>query len=435
MLPMKIYVLDTNVLLYDPNALYSFGKNYVVIPSVVLDELDNFKKQNDELGRNARYISRELDKLRQVGSLHNGVMLKNGGKLKILMHNVDSPVFNIFNDNKNDNAILSVAKQFTDENHETILVSKDILVRVKSDILKIKSEDYIQDKIDITQDSFYKGYTEVHVEDEIIDQFYKESFLQTDLDIFTHSPENHFFVLKGSNKKSAVARKVNKKLISLKYYRNNVFGITHKNVEQMMALELLLDPNVPIVTLTGKAGTGKTLLSLAAGLDQSLNDTKYSRVLAARSIIPLGRDIGYLPGEKDEKLRYWMQPIYDNLEFLFDCKSSSELDKKLAGYEDIVQVEALTYIRGRSIANQYFIIDEAQNLTPHEVKTIATRIGEGSKLVLLGDPEQIDSPYLDMYSNGLIYLIEKLKHESISGHITFRKSERSTVAQLCASLL
>ena len=433
---MKTYILDTNVLLYDPNAIYSFGKNYVIIPSVVLEELDNFKKENNELGRNARFISRELDNLRQLGSLTDGVKLKNGGILKIVTHDSCSKIYDTFTDNKNDNVILAVAQQLSKSNPETILVSKDILVRVKSDIVKIKSEDYIQDNAVPQDDEFYKGYTEIHIDDELIDQFYKDSYLQVDMDVVNNSPENHFFILKGSNKKSAIARKLNNTLISLKHYRKDpVFGITHKNVEQMMALELLLDPNVPIVTLSGKAGTGKTLLSLAAGLSLSMDERKYTRVLVARSIIPVGKDIGYLPGEKDDKLRYWMQPIYDNLEFLFECKDNQELQQKLTGYENIIQIEALTYIRGRSISNQYFIIDEAQNLTPHEIKTIATRIGEGSKLVLLGDPEQIDNPYIDMFSNGLTYLIEKLKKQNISGHITFRKSERSTVAQLCASLL
>lgn len=433
-----IYVLDTNVLLSDPNAIYSFGDNNIVLPSVVLEELDAKKKLMDEIGRNARYISRMLDELRQKSSLHDGVLLQNGGFLQVIIHKQDSDIFDIFYDNKNDNAIISVAKDLSKDNPNTILVSRDVLVRVKADIVSVKSEDYQFDKIVDSEDELYKGYSEIYVEDELIDFFYKEKFIKVNSKL-KNFPDNHYFILKSdlNENKTAIGRKVKNKIVPLYNYtgKSDVFGLRHKNVQQLMALDLLLDDSVPIVTLSGKAGTGKTLISLAAGLHQKLDLQKYNKVLVARPIVPMGKDIGYLPGEKEEKLRPWMQPIYDNLEFLFDCNSDDDLDKTLQGYENIIHIEALTYIRGRSIPKQFIIIDEAQNLSQHEVKTIATRIGEGSKLVLCGDPYQIDSPYLDMYSNGLTYVIEKLKNYSISGHITLSRGERSTLAQLCADIL
>lgn len=434
----KTYVLDTNVLLSDPNAIYSFGDNNIVLPSVVLEELDSKKKLMDEIGRNARYISRVLDELRQESSLHDGVPLHNGGFLKVVIHKQDSTIFVTFHDNKNDNAIIAVAKDLAKINPNTILVSRDVLVRVKADIVSVKSEDYQHDKVVESEDELYKGYSEIYVEDELIDGFYKEKSIEVSAELKAF-PDNHFFLLKSNinNNKTAIGRKSKNKIISLYNYNGSdvVFGLKHKNVQQMMALDLLLDDSIPIVTLSGKAGTGKTLLALAAGLYQTLEQHKYNRVLVARPIVPIGKDIGYLPGEKEEKLRPWMQPIFDNLEFLFNCKNDLELNNLLQGYEDVIQVEALTYIRGRSIPRQFIIIDEAQNLSQHEVKTIATRIGENSKLILCGDPYQIDSPYLDIYSNGLTYITEKLKNYNISGHITLTRGERSTLAQLCADIL
>jgi PhoH-like ATPase len=422
------YVLDTNVLLSDGNALTAFSNSDVVIPSVVLEELDSKKKLMDELGRNARYISRQLDGFRELGKLHEGVQLENGSILKVVIHNPNSIVFDAFLDDKNDNAIIAVAHFLTETNPDTILVSKDVLVRIKADIVNVQAEDYQYDKVASSEDDLYQGYTEILVDDGLIDEFYKGKGLKATKD-FSSFDENHFFILKSNllNNKSAICKRSGKKLVPLYNYSDNmgVFGLTHKNVEQMMALELLLDDSIPLVTLSGKAGTGKTLLALATALHKTEDERKYTKVLVARPVVPMGKDIGFLPGEKEEKLRPWMQPIYDNLEFLFDCKSEKELSQTLTGYEDIIKVEALTYIRGRSIANQFIIIDEAQNLSQHEVKTIATRMGEGSKLVLVGDPYQIDNPYL----------IEKMKSVKETGHITLQRGERSTLAQLCADML
>lgn len=439
-MPMKkVYVLDTNVLLQDPIAIYSFGDNDVILPSVVLEEIDSKKKLQDEIGRNARAFSRMIDEHRKDGQLHYGVKLQNGGTLRFVIHDSNSSVFQAFEDNKNDNAVIAVAKQLTEENENTILVSKDILVRIKADILQIKAEDYLSDKVADSEDELYRGHSELLVEDELINSFYSEKQLSALDKFFVDYPENHYFILKsnmGSNK-SAVCRKSNDKLIPLYSYANNenVYGITHKNVQQMMLLDLLMNDDIPFVTISGKAGTGKTLLSLAAGLDKVQNTKRYARMLVARPIVPMGKDIGYLPGDKEEKLRPWMQPIYDNLEFLFNTKKQGDIDKILMGMQGEIQVEALTYIRGRSIPNQYIIIDESQNLSQHEAKTIATRLGEGSKIIFCGDPYQIDHPYLDVYSNGLTYLTERLKWQKESGHISLVRGERSNLAQLCADLL
>lgn len=439
----KIYVLDTNILLSDPHAIYAFQDNDVVIPAVTLEELDAKKKLMDEVGRNARYVARELDKLRQIGKLHEGVPLENGGTLKVVIHNPRSPVFDTFLDSNNDNAIISVAHQLAEINPDTevIMASKDVLVRIKSDIVSVRAEDYQHDKVAASEDELYKGFDEVYVDECVIDSFFEDSQIKVtsrENKEFKNYPDNHMFILKSyDERKSAICRKVKNKLIPLYNYtkESNVFGLRHKNVEQNLALELLLDDSIPLVTLTGKAGCGKTLLALATALYKTLDEQKYNKILVARPVVPMGKDIGYLPGDKDEKLRPWMQPIYDNLEFLFDSKNEEELNKTLTGYEDIIKVEALTYIRGRSIPNQFIIIDECQNLSKHEVKTIVSRVGERSKIVLVGDPHQIDNPYLDMYSNGLTHLIEKMKNESIAGHMHLIKGERSKLAQLAADLL
>ena len=429
----KIYVLDTNVFLSDPNAMYSFGDNDVIIPSVVLQELDSKKKLMDELGKNARYVSRQLDKLREQGKLHNGVNLLNGGRLKVIAPPKESDAYDSFLNNDVDTAIIAVAHmtQQMNPDNEVILVSKDVLVRVKGDMYT-QAEDYSNDKVITAQDVQYTGLTEVDIDGDSIDVFYKEK------QILAHEkyPENHFVLLK-NGKQTALTRYSNGYLHPLYKYDEDdtVFGLQAKNMEQKLALDLLLDENVPLVTISGKAGTGKTLLALAAALKQTQDQQIYNKVSVARPVVPMGKDIGYLPGEKEEKLRPWMQPIYDNLEYLFNCKDQNELSKLLVGYEEIIKVEALTYIRGRSIPKQIMIIDEAQNLSKHEAKTILTRIGEGSKIILVGDPDQIDNPYLDAYSNGLTYVIEKMKNQDISGHITLQKGERSDLAQLCADIL
>ncbi|GIO30522.1 MULTISPECIES: PhoH family protein [Paenibacillus] len=441
----KIFVLDTNVLLHDPGAIYAFDEHEVVIPAVVLEEIDSKKRNADEIGRNARTVSRLLDRLRESGHLHSGVALDNGGSLKVeLNHRSFLKVQEMFGEISNDNRILAVALNYhmeeseKEDPSEVVLVSKDVLVRIKADVLGLNTQDYLSDRT-AGPDDLYAGNLKLKVHPSVIDEFYSYRFLPIKPLQLSYPLHPHEFVIlkdeMGSTKSALL--KVNAEATKLEplYLSNDpVWGICARNAQQRMALELLLNDDIPLVTITGKAGTGKTLLALAAGLMKVEDEHKYKKLLIARPVVPMGKDIGYLPGEKEEKLRPWMQPIYDNLEFLFDTKKSGDIDKILMGLGSI-QVEALTYIRGRSIPGQFIIVDEAQNLSRHEVKTIVSRVGEGSKIILMGDPEQIDHPYLDASSNGLTYIVEKFKAENISGHITLEKGERSKLAQLAADLL
>ncbi|MBD2870146.1 PhoH family protein [Paenibacillus arenilitoris] len=441
----KIFVLDTNVLLHDPQAIFAFDDNEVIIPAVVLEEIDSKKRLADELGRNARSVSRLLDKMREEGRLHEGIELPGGGVLKVeLNHRSFMRVQEMFGEMSNDNRILAVALNYhleqenESEKQSIVLVSKDVLVRIKADVLGLQAQDYLSDRVVVSSD-FYAGYLTLFVHPSVIDEFYTYRFLTiNNLQLKVKLNPNEFVILRDEmgTSKSALL-KVSQDGVRLEplFLSNDpVWGITARNAQQRMALELLLNDEIPLVTLTGKAGTGKTLLALAAGLLKTEDEHKYKKLLIARPVVPMGKDIGYLPGEKEEKLRPWMQPIYDNLEYLFDTKKAGDIDKILMGMGSI-QVEALTYIRGRSIPGQFIIIDEAQNLTKHEVKTIVSRVGEGSKIVLMGDPEQIDHPYLDSISNGLTHIVERFKNESLSGHMTLEKGERSKLAQLAADLL
>ncbi len=441
----KIYVLDTNVILQDPLSIYAFEDNEVVIPAVVLEELDSKKRYMDEIGRNARQFSKIMDSLRGKGLVNEGVEInETGGRIRVeLNHRSFEKLKKSFADMTNDNRIIAVAlnlmleEQSKEDGKEVILVSKDVLVRVKADALGIPSEDYLSDRV-IEFNHVYPGYVEIYVNKEVLDRFYENEEIAIS-ELTNHPFYPHQFIimkdaLGGSSSALGKVEPDGKKVKPFSVDPDQVWGIKARNVQQKMAFELLLREDIPLVTLIGKAGTGKTLLSLAAGLLQTEDLGIYKKLVVARPVVPVGKDIGYLPGEKEEKLRPWMQPIYDNLEFLFNTKRPGEIDKILAGMGSI-QVEALTYIRGRSIPDQFIIIDEAQNLTKHEVKTILTRVGEGSKIVLMGDPAQIDHPYLDEYNNGLTYVVEKFKEQTISGHVKLEKGERSGLAQLAADLL
>lgn len=440
----KVYVLDTNVLLQDPYSLYSFADNEVVIPAVVLEEVDSKKRYMDEIGRNARQVSKIIDSLRQTGKLHEKIPLHNGGALRIeLNHRSFHQLQEIFVEKTNDNRILAVAKNLsleeqTKENgRAVILVSKDALVRVKADAIGLNSEDFLNDRV-VEVDHIYKGFLEIYVQLDNMNLFYEKGELNVS-ELANHPfYANQFIILKdalgGSASAVGLVDATGKKVKKLVFDHDHIWGIRPRNVQQTMAFEMLLRADIPLVTLTGKAGTGKTLLALAAGLMQTEDLNRYKKLLVARPIVPVGKDIGFLPGEKEEKLRPWMQPIYDNLEYLFNTKKPGELDAILAGMGSI-EVEALTYIRGRSIPEQFIIIDEAQNLTKHEVKTILTRVGERSKIVLMGDPEQIDHPYLDEYNNGLTYVVERFKDQQLAGHVKLVKGERSKLAKLAADLL
>lgn len=443
----KTYILDTSVLLHDPNSLYAFGENEVVIPAVVIEEIDKKKNLQDILGRNAREVARELDQLRGKGTLSQGIRLNNNGRLKIeLNHRSMQQIYDSFHEATNDNRILAVAlnllrRSENQQKEEVVVVSKDAIMRIKADSLGIATQDYLQDNLAETQ-NFYDGYREVLIPPEKIDQFYSNGYLELGeieeyVEKLTFYP-NEFILLKDcwGTTKSAVGKysKALSKIECFHYGEETYWGIKGKNLEQRMAIEALLEDEIKIVTLTGKAGTGKTLLSLVAGLYLTNDLKKYQRLLITKPIIPVGRDLGYLPGDKDEKLRPWVQPIYDNLEFILGTKTISKLEDTLIGMNRI-QIEAMTYIRGRSIPKQFIIIDEAQNLTKHEIKTIITRVGEGTKIILIGDTEQIDHPYLDRIGNGLTYIINKFKDQPLAAHVKFKKVERSTVAQLAADIL
>lgn len=430
------------MLLQDPNSIFSFEDNEVVIPAVVLEEVDSKKRYMDEVGQNARRVSRLIDGLRSKGKLHEKITLESKGTLRIeLNHRSFHELQEIFIEKTNDNRILAVAKNLSLEEETkphgrpVILVSKDVLVRVKADAIGLQAEDFLSDRV-LQNEDIDNGYHELYIPTEQLNTFYKQSQLLVKEVASAPLNPHQFVIMKGNEGGSALGM-LDQKAENVKrliYDQEHVWGIRPKNVQQTMALELLLRRDIPLVTLIGKAGTGKTLLALAAGLMQTEDLGMFKKLIVARSIVPVGKDLGYLPGEKEEKLRPWMQPIYDNLEFLFNTKKPGELDAILAGIGSI-QVEALTYIRGRSIPDQFIIIDEAQNLTKHEVKTLLTRVGEGSKIVLMGDPEQIDHPYLDSLNNGLTYVIERFKGQQISGHVKLVKGERSGLAQLAADLL
>jgi PhoH-like ATPase len=435
----KYFVLDTNVLLHNADSIISFADNIVVLPMSVIEELDRFKSHSDELGRNARRVIRQLDRLRAQGRLSEGVPLEQGGSLRIFLEkgHVEDPGLDM---NVADNRILAVAYTLLRQNNRVIFVSKDINARLKADALGIEVMDFEKQKVNI--DELYSGQREVQVAGQLIDSFYQQGTITLEgLDLFP----NEFVLLvdEGDEKHTAIARATDlDTLTRMKYQLDDVWKVRPRSKEQRMAFELLLDPEIEVVTMIGQAGTGKTLLALAAGLECVLGYKRYDRLLVSRPIIPMGKDLGYLPGDKEEKLSHWMQPIFDNLTYLMsegrqDASDSESLRQKVEKLlrEHVVELEALTYIRGRSIPRQFVIVDEAQNLTPHEVKTIISRAGEGTKMVLTGDPYQIDNPYLDSSSNGLTYAAERLKVLPLHGHITLKKSERSELAAAAADYL
>jgi PhoH-like ATPase len=435
---VKNYVLDTNVLLHDARALFAFADNNVIIPIYVIEEIDTFKKDQTELGRNARQVARLLDQYRTAhGGLSQPQTMENGGTVRVALPK--NPHKNPSYDSRSmDQRILETASEVRDADPATpaILVTKDVNMRIRGDALGLQCVDY--DTEQITLDELYAGHREIACAAAAIDALYADGCLPVEVDGGMHP--NEFVLLRDdATGKSALSRADKSgKVVPVKKLRDGVWGIRPRNKEQHYALDLLLNDDIKLVTLVGKAGTGKTLLAIAAGLQKVTEEDVYQKLLVSRPIFPLGRDIGYLPGDIEEKLNPWMQPIYDNLELLLGLNRSDKKEgRSYAELVDLgfVQVEPLTYIRGRSLPNVYMIVDEAQNLTPHEVKTIITRAGEGTKIILTGDPYQIDHPYLDASNNGLTTVAERFKSQAIAGHITLAKGERSQLAELATQVL
>jgi len=434
----KTFVLDTNVILFDPTAIFQFGDNTVFIPLVVVEEVDRFKKDQNENGRNARHFSRLVDELRQKGPLSKGVELERGGKLIISIDKMVTGKYDNAIDLKiNDNLILSSALCLQEEGAEVSLITKDINLRLKADIFGVTAEDY--GKKNISLDEIYHGHRIIEIESSELLKFEKNRHLPyEDAEEMEIYPNEYLIIQeKGNERKRALGRYslAKKGIVPLIPMREGIWGIYPKNMEQQFALDALLNDDVKLVTLVGKAGTGKTLLAIAAGLELTINQEKFSRLLVSRPVQPMGKDLGFLPGDVNEKLAPWMQPIFDNMDFLFNQHKGGT-----SSYDDLIEhgllhVEPLTYIRGRSIPGQYLIVDEAQNLSPHEVKTIITRAGEGTKIVLTGDPQQIDSPYLDEINNGLSYCVERLKVEDIVAHTALTVGERSALSEVASRRL
>ena len=444
----KVFVLDTNVLLHDPRAIFKFDEHEVVLPIYVIEEVDRFKREMNELGRNARMLSRFIDELREKAesNLQGGVTLPSGGRLRVA---VPSDVLAERNGRSADHKILQVAllERNTHPELPTVFVTMDTNLRIRADALGLRAENYEGGRVET--DHLYTGFQNVNARTEHVDQLAKRQpiALSELAQAGSLYPNACVVLVDEANPKHTSLGRVdnagatsmqNAQLVPLRVPREGAWGVKPRNLEQSFALDLLLDDKVQLITLVGRAGTGKTLLAVAAGLRKVVFEGVHARLLVSRPVFPLGRDVGYLPGTIEEKLNPWMQPIFDNLEYIF-ATGGGRLDAGRS-YEELIaagtiQVEALTYIRGRTLPNQFLIVDEAQNLTPHEVKTIITRCGTDTKIILTGDPDQIDNPYVDAQSNGLTTVAERFKSERIAGHVTLTKGERSELAERASQLL
>ncbi len=429
----KAFVIDTNVLLHDPEALEKFDQNDVVLSLTVLEELDNMKRLPNDLGRNARAVVRFLDALKWkgTGDWQQGVELENGTKLIFFMDGKSAEDFSL-PPNVNSHKIIRAAYALKQQGENVVFVSKDFGSRLKAEAIGLEAEDY--ENLKASFDTIYRGVVRTEVSKHDIDTFYKDGRFPIPK---VTCRDNEYFVLSSPENSTAIG-KVNKKegVLEPLLPVGDLWGIKPRNVEQQCALDLLLRDDINLVTLVGQAGTGKTLLALATALHKVFDEGVYSRILVSRPVIPVGRDIGFLPGTKEEKLQNWMQPIFDNLAFICDS-SEKEPNETLRWVMESnkLEMEAVTYIRGRSLPKMFIIIDEAQNLTPHEVKTIISRAGEGTKVVLAGDPFQIDNPYLDQDSNGLTVSIDKFQDSPIFGHVFLNTTERSQLAAEAARVL
>ena len=435
----KIYVVDTSVCLTSANSLYSFKNNDIIIPIKVLEEIDGHKKRQDVVGANARQTIRIMDSLRQKGSLSEGVRLGKGKGVIKVINSVFSDIMPPELDKQGaDNKIISCALKLTQLENErkVILVSRDINMRVIANSLGIIAEDYEGEHVIDDSSKLYTGTHDLLIDDEVIDRFYNGEEIYLDKAQSKGLYANQFVKLISNHneKKTALGRFTHEQshLAQVKNAKA-MWGVTPRNTEQRYALDLLLDPSVAVVSLVGRAGSGKSLLALCAGLEQVIGtQKKYDRLLVSKPVQAVGKDIGFLPGTLEEKMLPWLKPIQDNLQFLLGNDKGMMEDYVNQG---IIEIEAISYIRGRSIANSYMIIEECQNLTQHEIKTIITRVGENTKIVLTGDVEQIDNAYIDETSNGLSNVVEKFKPSLLAGHVLMQKGERSLVATLASEVL
>jgi PhoH-like ATPase len=442
----KVFILDTNILLSNPNSIFKFEDNDVVIPISVIEEVDHFKKHQDETGRNAREVSRILDNLRQKGTLSAGIPLsddpKKAGLLFVYLgRNVEALPEHL--GASTDNHILAVSltlQKKLGSSRKVCLITKDSNLRIKADAFGIPSEDFEADKVDISE--LYTGTRKIQVSKDFLKQFHTSRLISLP-DTQFRANEFVIFEREGDEQGDYVCGIYDKELQKVKMidpYSESVWGVFPRNLEQTFALFALLDDRIKLVTLTGAAGTGKTLLAIASGLSKTTDEDAYQKLMVARPIIAFGKDIGYLPGSVEEKLNPWMQPVYDSLDFLLSGGGGNRQKRLSKSYQELIDqgmlaVEPLTYIRGRSLPNSFFVVDEAQNLSPREIKTILTRAGEGTKVVLTGDPYQIDNPYVDSTNNGLTYVVERFKNAPIAAHVSLTQGERSELATLAAQYL
>jgi PhoH-like ATPase len=428
----KNFVLDTNVLLHDPNAYNQFGENNIIIPLVVIEEIDRFKKELSERGRSARHVARTLDEQRRKGSLAKGVALDNGGHLRVMFPGSYDPFTRKLHA---DDLILKAALEIREQdNAPCILISKDINLRLKADALGLLAENYENGHIDPTQ--FYAGHFELFVENDMLDAFEEEGRVQPP-EVELDSNQYVKLVDKNnpSNRKLGRYDSDARRIVQLIPVPQQMAPIMPRNDEQRFAVDALINDDIKLVSLVGKAGTGKTLLAVAAGVFKTIDERRFKKLLVSRPTFPMGKDLGYLPGDVEEKLNPWMQPIQDALELVRHGRGKDAKIRDIFTDSDFIDVEPLTYIRGRSIPNQFLIIDEVQNLTPLEVKTVITRVGYGSKIVLTGDIYQIDNPYVDVVSNGLNAVAERFRPYPLAAHVMLMDGVRSKVAELAANVM
>ncbi|MDJ0651724.1 MAG: PhoH family protein [Simkaniaceae bacterium] len=431
----KTFVLDTNVLLYDPNALEKFEANDVVIPLVVLEELDKLKRFSDELGKNARHIIRFIDQLK--GDIFKGIELDNGATFSVFVEDktMSKEGFPLPMGSHKHRVLFAAYKLKQTGREVVIMISKDFVLRIKAALIGIEAQDY--ENLKNSYENLYKGFRELDLPKQEIDTFLTKGSIELPDEGLVANEYIRFYC---PEKSTAFGRFNGKKqrIERVERLSSEIWGIKSLNDEQEYAMDMLMDDDVKLITMLGQAGTGKTLMALTCGLRKVFDEGVYNRMLISRPIMPLGKDIGYLPGTKEEKMLHWMQPIYDNLEYICETTSGSGNGadtKQWIMESEKIEMEAVTFIRGRSLAHTYIIIDEAQNLTPHEVKTIISRAGKGTKVILTGDPTQIDNPYLDKNSNALTYVVNKFKAQPIYGHVMFQKTERSELAAIAAEVL